>query len=84
MLLEGIAGYEVYRKGVAEVSLLILDGEWPAVQVDCDEWGDLCILTDDTYDLFADAEEFHDWFYDTFGDRITEEQLELVERWLHV
>lgn len=64
------------------MSLLILDGEWPAVQVDCDEWGDLYILTDDTSDLFADAEKFHDWFYDTFVDRITEEQLEFVERWL--
>lgn len=67
---------------MAEVSLMILDGEWPAVRVQRDEWGDLSILTDDTYDLFDDAEAFHDWFYDTFGDRITEEQLEFVERWL--
>lgn len=64
------------------MSLMILDEEWPTMHVHLDEWGDVSILTDDAFAMFDSAEAFHDWFYDTFGDRITQEQLELVERWL--
>lgn len=66
------------------MSLLIWDGEY-AGKFEGTKEGEEVLLWDGAEGaLFVDAEEFHDWFYDTFvpSGHAALEDLELVERWL--
>lgn len=64
------------------MSLMIVEDGYPPLDLGRNNQGEL-VLRDSGYDsLFESAEDFHDWFYATFHEDISQDQLELVERWL--
>lgn len=68
------------------MSLMIVEGTFLPFVIQRNDRGGFAgrypELSSEYVRLFESAEELHDWFYATFHDVCSVEDLELVERWL--